>query len=388
MKPSPTQSPLDLIVTAHQHEISAQIRLGLTSDVVRSAAPEGLRSARGRYEAGLRHLAAALRQTRPRARTLGPLRCVLHFGSHRIVAPQAQVMLAAAHIQQADDAYLAAARASQGLLTPRRLAQLGGDRDEAMATGQDALRLAARRYDPAKGAWKRHAISWLMSASRDSGAARLGLTTHGYEIRVKARRLMAEAKAAGFEVSLTEIARQVGTGAEYLRTVLAAQEPMSLDAPMGNTTGRVALLVPDEHEEARQEHVQAAIDIEVLLARMPAREAWVLARLHGLWGTTALKPREVARELGWPVHLIKPLRRRGLHHARGLMRTTAPLTPKGVGHMREAMLSLEMCSPCEGLETRSDEVRALMAAIAPALVPNAPTADEPTAPPTSALATA
>lgn len=379
--PTPPRTFLEHVAEAHLHEVCAQVRLGLPSDRVRAAAPKELRNDQGRYVAGLRVLAEALRAAKPRRRTRGPERCILHLGEERLVAPQHQVLLAAEHIARADDAYWAAAHwaasSEADLLTPKRLSQLGGDPNTAAEAAVDALHMAARRYDPEKGQgrWRRHCISWLMNKARDRHVASFkgALTTHGYEVLKKAERCIAEAEARGQPVELDAIASRVGTSPDYLRQVLATKAPKSLDAALGQdgdadatTRGEV---IEDEACTEAADHLEARLTVEALLKRLPAREAWVLARSHGLWETTPLTLTALASELGWPVLLAERLRGRALRRARGLTRTDAPLGPEGVELLQEALLAMEVGRIGEGPATRRREVRHLMASIAPRLVP-------------------
>lgn len=393
---------IEVIAQAQAHEVCAQLRLVLSSEKVRAAAPLELTSERGRFEAGLREVVKALQDYRPRPRTRGPLCHIAHLPAQRLEVVDHQLAAAAWHLDRADELYWVAAYASSDLLTSHRLRQLGGEPKDARQDGLAALHLAARRYDHAKGKgrWRRHAISWLMLCARDRAIARYqgALTTYGYELRSKAHKLQDQAAAMGCELSHQELADELGSTPEYIARILDAAPPSSLDAPVQDVGGvKTTRCQADYLEDKQQEHAQgeeeARLDMESLLARMPPREAWVLARLFGLWGTTACKPARVALELDYPESAIERLRSRAMRFARGLLTNSRALGPAGVLVLRAALQAVDSETPGEDPSTCAPEVQALVQLVAPKLMhatkPSQPaglptvTLDAPAAPPAS-----
>lgn len=376
---------IDLIAQAQSHEACAHLRVGLSADKVREAAPSELSSNRGRYEAGLRAVVKALEGIKPRPRTQGPPRCVLYLPGQRLVVTKQQVRAAALHLAQADKLYWEAAYEARGLLTKNRLRQLGGDEQDAYQDGLLTLRIAARRYDieKGKGRWRRHAISWLMKCARDRAVARSqgSLTYHGYEQRSKAKRLMFDAAAAGVELSLAQVASELRSSPEYIGRILDAGPPCSLDAPLRDEDGEemsrtYGQAIPDPDQGDAQAEVEARVDLEALLALMPAREAWVLARLAGLWGTAATSEDRIAQELGYPRVAIERLRQRAMRYARGLLTTSRALGRPGVALLRAALQAVDSETPGEDPSACSPEVQALVLLVAPRLVHRAEPAPE------------
>lgn len=329
---------IELIREAQGQEVMAQLRIGLTTDRVVATAPAALRNAQGRFETGLRAVIGALREMKPYPRSKGPPRHILYFPGPEGARVRLQVLgpqlrAAAAHLERADALYIEAVRLSLPLLTRRRVQQLQGDAMDAYQDGALYLHTAARRFDPDLGKpWKRYAIGWLMSCSRDRGVERFkgAITSTLYELRGKAIRAMGEALAAGYTPSISELAAQLGKPSEQVLEALEATPPASLDAPVcddstGRTPRSLGETLDDAVATATMLEMEHQHDVEQLLAHMDAEAAYVVARHFGLWGSESVPLKLLSTEPlrdGVQAHLLLA---RGLAQARGGAKARWPL---------------------------------------------------------------
>jgi RNA polymerase sigma factor (sigma-70 family) len=190
------------------------------------------------------------------------------------------------------------------------------DRDELMQQGVVGLLRALERYDPSLGTpfWA-YASWWVRQAMQQMVSELVGPVV----LSDRAQRALSRMNAARHaylqqhkrEPTRTQLADAAGLDKAHVERLMAAgSRPRALEEPLGDTDGGcLGDLLADPHAEDEFERVPrrtAAETLPALLARLNAREQFVLRGRFGLDGEERTL-REIAEDLGVSAERVRQI---------------------------------------------------------------------------------
>ncbi len=247
---------------------------------------------------------------------------------HRLLSRQEEAALAERIGQGDQDAWQDLVRHNLRLVVSiaRRYAGQGLEFSDLVQEGNLGLMRAARGFDPSFGTkFSTYATWWVKQAmgravSNKASFVRLPVHAADQERLVNGARERLQA-AMGREPTVEELSEYVGKSAREVREILAARKSVvSYDAPVGaEEDGKLSELLADEAEANAEElYMEDALkdSIHGLLAKLSARERYVLERRYGLDGSGCTTLGEIGEEIGVTRERVRQIQNTALRKLR------------------------------------------------------------------------
>ena len=247
---------------------------------------------------------------------------------HRLLSRQEETALAERINQGDQDAWQDLVRHNLRLVVSiaRRYAGQGLEFSDLVQEGNLGLMRAARGFDPSFGTkFSTYATWWVKQAmgravSNKASFVRLPVHAAEQERLVNGARERLQA-AMGHEPTVEELSEYVGKSAREVREILAARKSVvSYDASVGSEEdGKLSELLADEAEANAEElYMEDALkdSIHGLLAKLSARERYVLERRYGLDGSGCTTLGEIGEEIGVTRERVRQIQNTALRKLR------------------------------------------------------------------------
>ncbi len=247
---------------------------------------------------------------------------------HRLLSRQEEAALARRISQGDEDAWEALVRHNLRLVVSiaRRYSGQGLEFSDLVQEGNIGLMRAARGFDASFGTkFSTYATWWVKQAigravSNKASFVRLPVHAADQERRVNAARERLRA-ALGREPTLEELSERVGRSAREIREILSARKSVvSYEVPVGaEEDGTLSELLADEADaDAEQLFMEGTLKDSVhdLLAKLPARERYVLERRYGLDGSGCTTLGKIGEEIGVTRERVRQIQNTALRKLR------------------------------------------------------------------------
>ena len=247
---------------------------------------------------------------------------------HRLLSRQEEAALAERIGRGDQDAWQDLVRHNLRLVVSiaRRYSGQGLEFSDLVQEGNLGLMRAARGFDPSFGTkFSTYATWWIKQAmgravSNKASFVRLPVHAADQERLLNGARERLQA-AMGREPTVEELSEQVGRSPREVREILGARKSVvSYDAPVGaGEEGTLSELLADEGESNAEElYMEDALkdSIHGLLAKLSARERYVLERRYGLDGSGCTTLGEIGEEIGVTRERVRQIQNTALRKLR------------------------------------------------------------------------